>query len=131
MSGIRSAPEKYQQIIADVLIVHGRNMEEHDQRLFAVLDMLREVRLTLDGKKCEFRLTKLTFFGHKLTTRGVNPSEKKVAAIQDAEPPRDASEVRSFMGLVQYSTKFIPNLVSVAQPIQVLTRKGTKAKICI
>ena len=78
MFGITSAPEKNQQIIADVLkkcrrvaniaddlIVHGRDMEEHDRRLFAVLDVLREVGLTLNGKKCEFRLTKLTFFGHE------------------------------------------------------------------
>ena len=42
------------------------------------------------------------------------------------EPPKDASEVRSFMGLVQYSIKFMPNLASIAQPIQVLTRKGIK-----
>ena len=123
MFGITSAPEKYQQIIRDVLrncdgvaniaddlIVYGRGVKEHDKRLFAVLDRLREVGLTLNGKKCEFRLSKLTFFGHELTHRGVNPSEEKVAAIQDATPPKDASEVRSFMGLVQYSAKFLPNL---------------------
>ena len=139
MFGITSAPEKYQQIIRDVLrkcdgvaniaddlIVYGRGVKEHDKRLFAVLDRLREVGLTLNGKKCEFRLSKLTFFGHELTHRGVNPSEEKVAAIQDATPPKDASEVRSFMGLVQYSAKFLPNLASVAQPIQELTRKGAK-----
>ena len=139
MFGITSAPEKYQQIIGDVLrtckgvaniaddlIVHGRNLEEHDQRLFAVLNVLKEVGLTLNGKKCEFRLPKLTFFGHELTKKGVNPSEEKVTAIRDAKPPKDASEVRSFMGLVQYSAKFILNLASVAQPIQELTKKGAR-----
>ena len=33
-------------------------------------------------------------------------------------------EVRSFMGLVQYSAKFMPDLPSIARPIQDLTRKG-------
>ena len=139
MFGVTSAPEKYQQIIRDVLrgcgrvaniaddlIIHGNGVEEHDRRLFAVLQMLREVGLTLNGNKCEFRLSKLTSFGHELTSDGINPSEKKIAAIRDARPPKDAREVRSFMGLVQYSAKFLPDVASVSRPIQELTRKGTK-----
>ena len=137
MFGVTSAPEKYQQIIRDVLrgcagfaniaddlIVHGCDVEEHDKRLFAVLDRLSEVGLTVNGDKCEFRLSRLTFFGHELTSDGINPSEEKIAAIRDARSPKDASEVRSFMGLVQYSAKFMPDVASVAKPIQELTRKG-------
>ena len=84
--------------------------------------------LTVNGDKCQFRLTKLTFFGHELTSNGINPSEEKVAAIRDARPPKDASEVRSFMGLVQYSAKFMQDLASIAKPIQELTRKGVTFK---
>ena len=80
--------------------------------------------MTVNGEKREFRLSKLTFFGHELTSDGVNPSEEKVAAIRDARPPKDASEGRSFMGLVQYSAKFTPDVASIAKPIQELTRKG-------
>jgi len=88
------------------------------------LDRLSEVGLTVNGETCEFWFSKLTFFGHELTSNGVNPSEEKVAAIRDARPPKDASEVRSFMGLVQYSAKFMPDVPSIAKPIQELTRKG-------
>ena len=139
MFGVTSAPEKYQQIIRDVLrgcegvaniaddlVIHGNGVEEHDKRLFGVLDRLREVGLTLNGNKCEFRLSKLTFFGHELTSNGINPSEEKIAAIRDARPPKDASEVRSFMGLVQYSAKFTTDVASVAKPKEELTRKSTK-----
>ena len=68
--------------IADDLIIHGKGVEEHDRCLFAVLDRLSEVGLTVNGEKCEFRLSKLTFFGHELTNDGVNPSEEKVAALE-------------------------------------------------
>jgi len=138
MFGISSAPEKYQKIIRDALrkcdgvaniaddiIVHGRGTEHHDQRLFAVLDRLQELNLTLNKEKCEFRMSKLTFFGHVVTSRGIDPSEEKVGAIRDAEPPKSVSEARSFLGLVQYSAKFLPDLSSVAQPIQELVRKDT------
>ena len=72
MFGVTSAPEKYQQIIRDVLrgcagvaniaddlIVHGCDVENMTKRLFAVLDRLSEVGLTVNGDKCEFRLSSL------------------------------------------------------------------------
>ena len=54
--------------------------------------------------------------------------EEKVAAIRDARPPKDTSEVRSFMGLVQYSAKFMSDVASVAKPNQELARKGVTFK---
>lgn len=110
MFGVTSAPEEYQQVVADVLhvservanmaddlIVHGCGIKERDRNLHAVLTRLKENGLTLNGDKCQFRLPKLTFFGHDLSRQGVAPSEKKVAAILNASPPQDASQVRSFV----------------------------------
>jgi len=74
--------------IADDLIIHGNGVEEHDKRLSAVLDRLRDIGLTLNANKRKFPLSKLTFFGYELTSNGVNPSEEKIAAIQDEDPPR-------------------------------------------
>ena len=118
MFGVTSAPEKYQQIvrdalrgcpgvanIADNLIIHGKGVEEHGRCLLAVLDRLSEVGLTENGEKCEFRLSKLTFFGHELTSDGVNPSEEKVADIRDARPPKDASEGMIFYGSASVFSK--------------------------
>ena len=64
MFGVTSAPEKYQQIIGDVvrgcagvaniaddLIVYGCGVEKHDKRLFTVLDRPSEVGLTVNGDK--------------------------------------------------------------------------------
>ena len=74
--GVTSAPEKYQQIVryllrvcegvanmADDLIIHWNGVEEQDRKLFAVLDRLRQVGLTLNGNKWEFRLSKQTSSG--------------------------------------------------------------------
>lgn len=137
MFGISSAPEKYQKVISDVfrgcngvaniaddLIVHGADLEEHDRNLNAALQRLRESGLTLNGEKCRFRLHRLTFFGHDLSSEGVAPSEEKVAAVVNAQAPKNASEVRSFVQLVQYSSKFIPNFSQVAEPLRKLLRKG-------
>jgi len=138
---VTSALEKYQQIIRDVLrgcegvaniaddlIIHGRGEEQHDKRLSAVLDRLRETGLTLNKVQCKFRLPRLTFFGHEVTKTGIEPSEKKVAAIRQAGPPQNASEARSFLGLAQFVSKFVLDLSSIAQPIQRLTHKNAEFK---
>ena len=97
-----SAPEKYQRIISDVirgckgvaniaddLIVHGKDAGEHDKNLHAVLKDLRERGLTLNGANCQFRLHKLIFLGHNLSREGVSPSEEKIAAVVNVQPPKE------------------------------------------
>ena len=130
MFGLSSAPEKYQKVIGDVLkncegvaiiaddvIIYGKDRNQHGKLLTAVLDKLSQSGLTLNKNKCEFRMPKLTFFGHDLSKRGISPNEEKIVAVMKAEPPKCISEVRSFMELVQYSSKFIPELASIARPI--------------
>ena len=137
MIGVTLAPEKYQKIVVDVLhgcegvanladdlIVHGCGIKEHDRNLHAVLTRLKEKGQTLNGDKCQFRLPKLTLFGHDLRRQGVAPREEKVAAILNANPLQDASQVRSFVQLVQYSAKFLPNFAQEAEPLRSLLRKN-------
>ena len=90
MFGITSAPEKYQKIvkdtligckgvanIADDLIMHGCGIQRYDENLLAVLRHVKECGLTLNEKKCQFRLPKLTFFGHDLSSKGISHMKKK------------------------------------------------------
>ena len=93
-----------------------------------MLDRLKETGLTLNEDKCEFRLPRLTFFGHEVTRTGIELSEEKVAAIRRAGPPQNVSEARSFLGLAQFVSKFVPDLSSIAEPIQRLTHKNAEFK---
>lgn len=85
MFGITSATEMYWKIVKDTmigckgvtnitndLIIHGHGIKEHDDNLSAVLHCLRACRLTLNEKKCLFRLPKLTFFGDKLSSEEIS-----------------------------------------------------------
>jgi len=134
MFGINAAPEMYQHIISqtlqgcegvknlsDDIIVHGKNKEEHDARLRSVLQRLRESGLTLNKSKCKFNMKKLVFFGHVFTDKGVKPEESKVQAIINARRPDSPSEVRSFLGLVNFSARYIPDMATIAEPLRRLT----------
>ena len=62
----------------------------------------------------------------KMGKQGVSPSKEKIFAIENAKPPKNVSEARSFLGLVQYSSRFIPDLATLARPIQYLVKKSIR-----
>ncbi|KAK7104470.1 hypothetical protein V1264_019182 [Littorina saxatilis] len=134
--GICSAPELYQFTIQQVLqdcegarnmtddiIVHGKNMEEHDQRLEKVLDKLEKSGLTLNAQKCVFRMKEIEYMGFVLNEKGVSPAPSKVEDVKNARRPETAAEVRSFLGLVNFNAKFIRNLAAKAETLRKLTRQ--------
>ena len=136
MFGVSSAPEIYQHIIQQVLqgcpgarnisddiIVFGKTRHEHDQNLDMVFQRLQQSGLTLNQEKCLFGVSSLTFFGHEVSASGVSPDIKKVEAIREARAPNNAAEVRSFLGLATYCSRFIPDFATVTEPLRLLTRK--------
>ena len=63
-----------------------------------------------------------------MSTRGIEPTESKVETVVNARAPESVAEVRCFIGLVNFSAQFIPNLAAVAEPLRQLTRKGVTFK---
>ena len=125
--GINAASEIYQHEIqkvvqgipgvanlSDDIIVHAKNMKEHDERLRKTLHRLLEAGLTLNAEKCRYRKDEIEFLGHKLTAKGLDPARNKVEAIINAREPQNISEVRSFLGLANYCARFIPNYATLA-----------------
>lgn len=134
--GINSAPETHQRIIqqiiqdipgckniADDIIIFAQNQEEHNKILKMLLTRLRDKNLTLNKDKCEFNKTELIFMGHTLSHRGLKIDENKVRAVMATEKPKNPSEVKSFLGLVNFCSKFIANFATLAEPLRKLTRK--------
>ena len=65
-----------------------------------------------------------------MSKQGIRPDPKKVETIQGLAPPKDVTGVKSFMGVVNYFCKFIPQCSVLAEPLLLLTRgkKGAKIK---
>jgi len=136
--GLSSAPEMYQYVIqqtlqgipgarniSDDIIVFGTDQESHDKSLELTLERLKLKGLTLNREKCLFSVPELVFFGFKISADGIKPDDKKVDAVKNARPPQNAAEVRSFLGLVNYCARFIPNFATLAEPLRRLTRGDT------
>ena len=137
--GINSAAEIFQKSIEEVLqgiegvrnisddiIVFGKSQADHDAALQAVFQKMRENNLTANPAKCLFNQSSIDFFGHHFSSDGIGADDKKVAALINASPPKNATEVRSFLGLAQYLARFIKDFASISAPICQLTHQNAK-----
>ena len=133
--GIKSAQEVFQkrmnQLLGDLpgvetdiddILVWGTNQEEHDERLEAVLNRCEQINLTLNKEKCQFRVPEVTYIGHILNDKGIQPDPEKVRAIQDMPPPVDKKGVERLLGTINYLAKFIPNMSTVTHPMRTLLK---------
>ena len=138
MFGVSAAPEIYQHVIqqslqgcpgmrniSDDIIVSGKDQQEQDHNLNNVLTRLQERGLTLNAEKYKFSVPEITFFGYTISGSGIRPADETATAIRNAPKPSTVSEVRSFLGLVNYCSRFIPNFATISAPIRQLTHKGT------
>ncbi len=89
----------------------------------AVLARLDQSGLTLNASKCQFYKSELIFFGLKFSAKGISPTEDRCSALTNATV---VSELRSLLGMVQYSSRFIAHLNTITDPLWKLCAKGVK-----
>ena len=78
----------------------------------------------LNDEKSVIQQTQVKFMGHVITAEGVQADQSKVEAILNMPAPTDVHGVKRFCEMIQYLSKFLPNLASDLQPIQELTKKN-------
>ena len=91
-----------------------------------VLQTLRERQLYAKLSKCQFWLDKVAFLGHVISAEGVSVDPRKIKAMVIWKPPKNVSEIRSFLGLVGYYRKFVEGFSKIAAPLTKLTRKDVE-----
>lgn len=110
----------------DGIIVTGRDSKEHLENLRLVLQRLLEHGLKLNREKCKFFQQRVEYLGHIIDKFGVHKSPKKIQAILDAREPENVAEVQAFIGMVNYYSKFMPDLATAMHPLYKLLKKGQR-----
>ncbi len=105
------------------------SLEEHQEHVKQIMEALRKERLYCNARKSEFFKYELKFLGHRISLRGIEPDNSKVARILDWAVPRTAGEVRAFLGLVRYLASFLQNLAEFTSILTPLT--GAKNAVAI
>ena len=137
--GISSGSEKFQKTMNQILLglegvecniddvlIHGKDQQQHDERLEAVLKRLLEAGVTLNLDKYVFSTKQVKFLGHVISSNGIEVDPDKVKAIADLPPPTNVQEVRTFLGMVNQLSKFSDHLADKSKSIRELLLKGNQ-----
>lgn len=135
--GITGAPATFQRLMEkavgdmnllqvlvylDDLIVFGKTLEEHEERLLKVLDRLGEVGLKLSLDKCQICLPRVKYLGHIVSADGVAPDPDKIEAVTTWPMPTNLKTLQSFLGFCGYYRRFIQNYSAIVRPMTELTK---------
>lgn len=94
----------------------------HLQKLFI---RLRKFKLRLNPNKCIFGASQGKLLGFIINHRGIEVDPTKAKAIIQMSAPHTKNEICSFMGHIQYISRFIAQLTPICEPIFKLLRKNT------
>lgn len=135
--GITGAPATFQRLMEravgdmhllqvivylDDIIVFGRTLEEHEERLLKVLDRLEECGLKISLDKCQFCQPQVRYVGHIVSALGIATDPEKVSAVKNWKLPTDLRSLRSFLGFCGYYRRFIKNYSAIVRPLTELTK---------
>ena len=138
--GISSAPGIFQKEMDNLLagipgvvvyldiLVTGTTEKEHLRSLEEVLRRLHKSGLRARKSKCLFMAPSVSYLGHKIDAEGLHPLPDKLQAVKAAPTPRNVSELKSYLGLLTYYGKFLPNLSTRLQPLYQLLTKDCQWK---
>ena len=113
-------------VFIDDIIVYSKDREDHDTHLRVVLETLRKEHLYAKLSKCEFWLREVSFLGHIVSEEGIRVDPRKIEVIIEWKPPKNVTEVRSFLGLVGYYRRFVKGFLMTAVPMTSLLQKNVK-----
>ena len=128
--GVSSAPGIFQRTMENLLqgipgvvvyiddvLVTGKSEEEHLAALEETLRRLKEAGLRLKKSKCVFMASSVIYLGYRIDAESLHPVPEKVQALKEAPMPCNVSELKSYLGLPTYYSKFLPNVSTVVAPL--------------
>ena len=110
----------------DDILVTGEDDAAHLANLEEVLRRLVEHGITIKKSKCSFLCKSVEYLGHVVDCEGLHTTPEKTEAIVGAPAPKNVQELQSFLGLLNYYSKFIPDLATVLNPLNKLLKHQVK-----
>ncbi|KAL7307577.1 hypothetical protein TKK_0000269 [Trichogramma kaykai] len=104
-------------IYMDDIVVYANSIQEHKEKMFRLMGRLKSANLTVRPDKCHFLKTMVTYLGHIISEKGVEPDPSKVSAVSNFLRPKNSKNIKQFLGLVGYYRKFVKDFSKIAKPL--------------
>lgn len=139
--GLKNSPSTFQRVMDNVLkdlqnticlvylddiIVFSTSLQEHLVNLEKVFARLRDSNFKIQMDKSEFLKLETAYLGHIISSEGIKPNPDKISAVLKYPMPKTPKEIKSFLGLIGYYRKFIPDFARITKPLTQCLKKGRK-----
>ena len=114
---------KHPAWLVDIIIVTKGPKEQHKKQLTEVLTRLENAGYRLSENKSEFFKSEVEWIGHKIDQNGIRRLQEKLMAIKNLKQPNNEKELKSFLGALQYLSKYIDNLSAQTDSLRHFLKK--------
>ncbi|KAA5591127.1 RNA-directed DNA polymerase, partial [Pseudomonas aeruginosa] len=127
--GLKNAPTTFQKLMnnclsglqgnrcfvyLDDIVIYSYDLKSHINNLSKVFERIRNYNLKLQPEKCAFLRKEVGYLGHIINEEGVKPNPDKIQAVAKFPTPKSPKDIKSFLGLVSYYRRFIPDFSKLA-----------------
>ena len=136
--GIKQSPDIAQEIMEELLRPHDEtevyiddigifslSWNEHLYSLDRILELLQDNNFTVNPLKCEWGVKETDWLGYWLTPEGLKPWKKKIDPVLAIQSPKTVSELRSFIGSIQFYRDMYSKRAHILAPLTSQTGKKT------
>lgn len=136
--GVSTAPAVFQHTMDQILhgmenvvcfmddiLVSAPTKERHLAILDEVMKRLEKHGIRIKKSKCAFLQDSVEYLGYRIDAQGLHPTASKVEAIVNEPAPQNVTELRSFLGLLNYYGKFLANVSTLLHPLHQLLHIDT------
>ena len=117
---------KHPAWLDDIIVVTKGSKEQHKKELAEVLTKLENAGYRLNENESEFFKKEIEWIGHKIDQNGIRPLQDQLMAIKNLKQPNNEKEFKSFLGAIQYLSKYIDNLSAQTDSLRQLLKKDTE-----
>ena len=93
--------------IQDDILITGQDDDQHIKNLNTILSRLDDYGLLLQLSKYKLMQKSITYMGCIISAEGISPTDEKVEVIKQVPRPESSTQLRAFLGMVNYHGKFI------------------------
>lgn len=104
---LREFLNEFVVVYFDDIIIFSDNLEDHWQHVRKVLQRLKEKKINLKLKKCEFAVQETEYLGHMINGNSTRMQDEKLRSILEWPTPENCKDIEEFRGMAGYYRQYI------------------------